>query len=98
MVSPRIRCAVQDAHLGGTWSKRLPARCLRRLSTIHYVTAAQGPIQDALLPRRRPLGPETAKQPALVQDRGRVRGFVPEALTCSLAQWEDLVIGWGRIG
>src|SRR5437763_11279721 len=89
MVPPRIRGAVQDAHPGGPRPTRLPSRCLRRLSTLHNVTAAQGPIEDALLSRRRPLGPETPKQPALEQDSGRVGGLLPEKVTCDeeLSKW-----------
>src|SRR5579859_2105841 len=78
MVAPPVCLPVQDAHPGGSRPTRLPARCLRGLPTLHHVAAAESAIKDALLSRRRPLGLEAPKQPALVQDGGRVGGLVSQ--------------------
>ncbi len=47
---------------------RLPARCRGRLPAFHHAPAPRGSFEDALLPRRRALGEQAAKFPALVQD------------------------------
>ena len=65
---------LQDAHAGDSQPARLPPRRRRGLPALRHVTAAQGAQQDALLPRRRPLGAEAAERTAVVQDGKRLGG------------------------
>ena len=69
---------LQDADAGDSRPARLPARCERGLPALRHAAAAQGAEQDALLPRRRPLGAEAAELAALVQDGERLGGSVDE--------------------
>ena len=51
---------------------RFPRRNRPRPATIHRPATAKSSLQIAPLPRRRPLGPEAAKQPAVVSHRTRL--------------------------
>ncbi len=57
---------------------RLPPRRERRLPTFRYAATAPRSEQDALLPRRRPLGSQAAELAPLVQDRQRLGRSVDE--------------------
>ena len=59
----------QDADAGRPRTTRLPARRERRLPAFHHAADDGRAVEDALLPRRRPLGAEAAELAALVQDR-----------------------------
>src|SRR5271170_6563404 len=72
MVARDLREEFQDPNPRRPRPARLPPRRLRRLPTLHHLAAPERPIEDALLPRRRPLGAQTARLPALVQDRQRL--------------------------
>src|SRR5271156_4375472 len=72
MVARARREELQDANPRRPRTARLQARRLRRLSAVHHAAAPECSVQDALLPRRRPLGAETTELPALVQDRERL--------------------------
>ncbi len=65
-------------HAGGARPARLPARRVGGLPVVHHAAAAEGPVEDAVLPRRRPLGAEAAKQPAVVADGEWLGGRVDE--------------------
>src|SRR5271163_2987666 len=83
MVARSLSEKLQDANVSHPQPTRLPPRRLRRLPALHYIAAAERPVEDALLPRRGPLGAQTAKLPALVQDRQRLGRSVHEAATMS---------------
>ena len=57
---------------------RLPPRRERRLPAFHHAADGRRPVEDAVLPRRRPLGAEAAERAALVQDGKRLGGSVDE--------------------
>ena len=63
-----VRQEFQDADAGHPRAARLPARRQRRLPALHHAAADGRAVEDALLPRRRPLGAEAAEFAALVQD------------------------------
>src|SRR5437016_3663366 len=65
---------VQDAYAGRPWTTRLPARRLAGLRPVHHAAAAEGPIEDAVLPGRRPLGAEAAELTVVVGDGGWLGG------------------------
>src|SRR4026208_2392048 len=50
-----FRRQIQDTDAGGTWPKRLPPRCQRRFSALHYTATAEGAVQNVVFPRRRAL-------------------------------------------
>ena len=56
MVSEQLRDQVQDANPGRAQPARLPARRLAGTATLHLPAAAEGSVEDALLPRRRATG------------------------------------------
>ncbi len=56
----------------------LSARCLGRLPAVHDAAAAEGSVEDAVLPGRRSLGAEAAERPAVVQDGERLGRRVDE--------------------
>ena len=74
-----LRQKLQNAHARHSRPARLPPRRERRLPALRHAATAQGPEQDALLPRRRPLGAEAAELPALVQNRERLGRPVDES-------------------
>ena len=86
MVAGARREELQDANSRRPRPARLPPRRLRRLPALHHAPAAERPVKDALLPRRRPLGAQTTKLPALVQDRQRLGRPVHEANSHELQQ------------
>ena len=53
---------------GHSRTARLPARRFGRLPAFHHASAAEGAVQNALLPRRRSLGAKAAELTALVSD------------------------------
>ena len=59
---------LQDADAGDSQPARLPAGRERGLPAVRHAAAAEGAEQDALLPRRGPLGAEAAELAAVVQD------------------------------
>ena len=79
-----LRQELQDAHARHPRPARLPPRCERGLPALRHAAAPQRPQQDALLPRRRPLGAEAAELPALVQDGQRLGGPVDEVTRSGL--------------
>ncbi len=62
----------QDANASHPRTTRLPARRERRLPAFHHAADHGRALQDALLPRRRPLGAEAAELAALVQNSQRL--------------------------
>ena len=74
-----LRQKLQDADAGGSRPARLPARRERRLPALRHAADARRAEQDALLPRRRPLGAEAAELAALVEDSERLGGPVDES-------------------
>src|SRR5262249_30924764 len=68
VVAAPVREEFQNADLGRARATRLSPRRQRRVPVVHHAAAAGRAVEDALLPRRRPLGAETAKFAALVQD------------------------------
>ena len=61
VVAAHVRHELQDADAGRSRPARLSPRRLRRLPALHHAAAAEGSVEDAVLPRRRPLGTEAAK-------------------------------------
>ncbi len=61
VVATQFGSEFQDADAGGPRAARLPARRERRLPAFHYPANDGRPVEDALLPRRRPLGAEAAE-------------------------------------
>src|SRR5205814_10374925 len=76
VVSPFVRDEFQDADAGRSQPTRLPARRVAGIRFIHNTAAPRCAVEDALFPRRRPLGPEAPEFPALVQDSERLGGPV----------------------
>jgi len=68
MVAAPVRGKFQNADAGRARPERLPTRCERRFSAFHHAANAKGAVEDVVFPRRRPLGAQTAEQPALVQN------------------------------
>ena len=79
-----LRQKLQDAHPGHPQPARLSPRRQRRLPALRHPAAPQRPQQDALLPRRRPLGAEAAELAALVQNRQRLGRPVDKASSSSV--------------
>src|SRR6266404_6616820 len=78
MVSAQFVQEFQDAYSCHPWTARLPARRERRLPAFHHAADYGRAVEDALFPRRRPLGAEAAEFAALVQDGQRLGGSVDE--------------------
>ena len=57
---------------------RLPARCVGGLPVIHHAAAAEGSVEDVVLPGRRSLGAQAAERPPVVPDGERLGGPVDE--------------------
>jgi dipeptidyl aminopeptidase/acylaminoacyl peptidase len=76
VVAASVVVEFQDAHLGHSRPTGLSPRCFRRISFIHDLAAPRRGLEDALFPRRRPLGAQAAEFPALVQDGKRLGGPV----------------------
>ena len=77
--SPASVChQLQDADPGRARAARLPARCVGGLPVVHHRAAAGDSVEDAVLPRRRPLGAEAAEQPAVVADGEWLGGSVDQ--------------------
>src|SRR5271154_1293904 len=72
MVAAPVRHEFQDADAGNPRPARLPPRCKRRLTALHHAADGGRALEDALLPRRRPLGAEATELAALVQNRERL--------------------------
>src|SRR6476620_4834176 len=72
MVAAPVRGKFQNADAGRARPERLPTRCERRFSAFHHAANAKGAVEDVVFPRRRPVGVETAEQPALVQNSERL--------------------------
>ena len=81
MVSAQRGQEFQDAHARHPQPARLPARRQRRLAALHHAAADGRAVEDALLPRRRPLGAEAAELAALVEDGQRLGGSVDEEVS-----------------
>ena len=90
VVAAPVREKFQDAHAGHPRPARLPARRERRIPAFHHAANGRRSVEDALLPRRRPLGAEAAELTALVQDGQRLGGPVDE-----VADLRSLVLGRG---
>src|ERR1041385_2073422 len=99
MVATSFCRAVQDAHACGPQPARLPTGCLRGIPALHDAAAVEGSFQNALFPRRRALGAEATKQPALVQDGEWVGGFVSETITpCGQSSKSGHAKSWRQFG
>src|SRR5437867_7983177 len=72
VVTARIRAEFQNADAGRARSARLPARCFTGIRPFHYSANIKSPVEDAVFPRRRPLGAQAAKLTAVVQNGGRL--------------------------
>jgi Tol biopolymer transport system component len=72
---------------------RLPPRRLRGLPALHHPPAPQSPQRNALLPRRRPLGPKAPELRTLVQNRQRLGRQMDNNPASHL-----FTIGYGRRG
>src|ERR1700728_4164334 len=72
MVPSPVGLELQDANIGHPQPARLPPGRFGRLPALHHPPAPRRPQQNALLPRRKPLRPETPKLPALVQNCQRL--------------------------
>src|SRR6185437_4524930 len=72
MVAHALRRQLQNAHAGHPWATGLPIGSVSRNRALHHTAALARPFKDALLSGRGPLGAQTAKQPALEQDRERL--------------------------
>src|ERR1700674_2508887 len=81
MVAASLRKPVQNADFGGPRPTRLPARRIRGVPTLHHAAAAESSVQNALFPRRRPLGAQASEQPTLVQNSEWLGGFVFEEMS-----------------
>src|SRR5947208_9859795 len=71
-----VRRQIQDADVGDSWPKRLPARRERRFSTVHDPAAIKDSVEDVVFPGRRSLGAQAAEFAAVVQDGQRLGGSV----------------------
>ena len=89
MVSAQCGEEFQDAYSRHPRTARLPSRRQRRLPAFHYAANDGRAVQDALLPRRRPLGAEAAELATLVEDGQRLGGSVDEEV---VRRW-SLVVG-----
>ena len=72
--------------------RRLQDRCFARIRSVHYATSTESPVQDVVIPGRRPLGAQTAELAAVVQDRKRLGGSVVQGETLKV-QWEPTSSG-----
>ena len=72
VVPAPVREEFQDAHAGHPRPARLPPRRERRLPAFHHAANGRRPVEDAVFPRRRPLGPEAAKLQAVVRNGKRL--------------------------
>ena len=79
VVAAHVRHQLQDADPGGARPARLSARRVGGLPAIYHGAAAEDSLEDAVLPRRRPLGAEAAKQPPVVSDGEWLGGSMDEA-------------------
>src|SRR3954470_17655336 len=68
MVAVELRNELQDAHARRPQPTRLSPRRERRLPALHRAPEDEGPLEDALFSRRRPLDSQAAELAALVQD------------------------------
>ena len=68
VVSAQLVEEFQDADAGRPRPARLPARRERRIPAFHHAASDGRAVEDAVLPRRRPLGTEAAEFAAVVQD------------------------------
>ena len=78
VVAAPVRQEFQDADAGHPRPARLSPRRERRLPAFHHAADGRRPVEDAVLPRRRPLGAEAAEFAALVQDGERLGRPVDE--------------------
>ena len=79
VVSAQYAAEFQDADAGHPRPARLPARRVSEGFQLFTTLQTAGrAVEDALLPRRRPLGAEAAEFAALVQDGQRLGGPVDE--------------------
>src|ERR1700756_5551721 len=78
MVATSVRQEFQDADSGRSRPARLQARRERRLPAFHYSADGRRAVEDAVFPRRRPLGAEATEFAAVVSDGKRLGGPVDE--------------------
>src|SRR5436309_508350 len=71
-----VRGQIQNADVGDSRPKRLPARRERRFSTVHDLATIKDSVEDVVFPGRRSLGAQAAKLAALVQNGERLGGSV----------------------
>src|SRR5260370_27338650 len=72
MVATSVCNQFQDANARHPRAARLPSRRERRLPAFHHAAAPWRALEDALLPRRRPLVAEAAELRTLVEDGQRL--------------------------
>src|SRR5690349_4672432 len=78
MVTVELHQEFQDADASRARATRLPPRRERGLPVVHRAAEDEGPVEDALFPRRGPLGDEAAEFATLVQDGQRLGRPVDE--------------------
>ena len=89
VVAVALRQELQDADAGDSRPARLPARRERGVPALRHAATARRAEQDALLPRRGPLGAEAAELAALVQDGERLGGRVDKGREQGLGNREQ---------
>src|SRR2546430_2709471 len=71
-----VRRQIQNADARRARPERLPARCERRLPTLHHAATIKDPVEDVVFPGRRSLGAQTTELAVVVQNRERLGGSV----------------------
>src|SRR5215207_4268149 len=94
LVAAQIRAELQHADTVDSRRARLPCSNRRGHATLHGGAAKGHRLEDANLPGRRPLGPQTAEPATVVQHDSRLDRQIPATLIARDGVMAGALMSW----